>query len=347
MRRLDLEDPRAGAVAKLLTDGFASEVMRSLYLVKQPLRNGDVNGRPFSAAARAVGTQATLLVADVASPAPAERGLAIPSWYGGHADWPALVWLGLPPGLTADPAAVQTLSGRLARHTAELVASGGGLERRVDGGAGALVEGYGMAVEVIAREWRSPTERRGGVPANAGTERQRRLFADVRENRFALAEGQPRPAGALLTEPGVAATVLYRMAQSKAIAQRVADATFYAPFVTGRVPPNVSPAAVLGPYRNFQVKLLGTWLRATAEGRPPQDLGALVDLYGSAFPAERAEAVRLFVATTFGGTILPGGVSLQSPEETTRALARLTDDVLAGRRGLRDALGVAPRAPAH
>ena len=43
----------------------------------------------------------------------------------------------------------------------------------------------------------------------------------------------------------------------------------YAPFVSDRIPPGISPAAVLGPFRNFQAKLLSAWGRAVLAGQPP------------------------------------------------------------------------------
>ena len=68
-----------------------------------------------------------------------------------------------------------------------------------------------------------------------------------------------------------------------------------------RVPEGISPAAVLGPFRNFQAKLLSAWGRAVLEGNPPANIADLVEAYGRALPAERAEIVRIFVVTTFGG----------------------------------------------
>ena len=52
------------------------------------------------------------------------------------------------------------------------------------------------------------------------------------------------------------------------------------------MPPGVSPAAILGTFRNFQAKLLGAWATAVARGRAPKDIADLVDVYGAAFPAE-------------------------------------------------------------
>ena len=61
----------------------------------------------------------------------------------------------------------------------------------------------------------------GTLPANAGTSAQRTLFAAVRENRYVLGpDGAPRAAADLLEDPGVAATVLYRLAQSKAVGRK-------------------------------------------------------------------------------------------------------------------------------
>ena len=81
--------------------------------------------------------------------------------------------------------------------------------------------GYARALEVIAREWRTGEGPAGRMPPDAGTAAQRDLFAAVRENRYTLgADGAPRPARELLADPNVAATVLYRLAQSKTWAGR-------------------------------------------------------------------------------------------------------------------------------
>jgi hypothetical protein len=199
-----------------------------------------------------------------------------------------------------------------------------------------------MAMEVIAREWRVGKGPAGVVPYDAGSLAQRTLFANIRENRFVVGEDGKtvRPAAELLGEAGVAATVIYRLAQSKAIAQRVAPEAFYAPFTSGRLPPGVSPAAVLGSFRNFQAKLLGAWAEATHAGHGPRDIGELVEVYTKAFPAEKTEVLRIFVVTTFGGTVQDGGVSTRA-EDSAKSLAAidaLVADVSAGKRSLRAAL---------
>jgi len=203
--------------------------------------------------------------------------------------------------------------------------------------------GYRQAMEVIAREWRVGRGPQGVVPWDAGTSEQKAVFAAVRENRYVLPTGATVPLGAReqLVHPGVAATVIHRLAQTRALAGRPAPAAFYAPFVSGRVPDGVSPAAVLGPFRNFQAKLLGVWGQAALRGAAPRDIVELVELYGAAFPAERREARRVFLVTTFGATAKPGGVRIH-PAEPQRALAELDAllaEVEAGGRGLRSATG--------
>jgi hypothetical protein len=126
------------------------------------------------------------------------------------------------------------------------------------------------------------------------------------------------------------------MAQSKTIGRRVAPPEVYAPFVSERVPAGVSPAAVLGPFRNFQAKLIAAWVRAAVRGHPPRDIVDLVEAYAASLPAERSEVIRLFVATTYGATVKPGGVSVDG--DSTASLAELTAlaaEVAASHRPLR------------
>jgi hypothetical protein len=152
-------------------------------------------------------------------------------------------------------------------------------------------------------------------------------------------DGRPRAAAELLADPGVAATVFYRLAQSKAVGRRVAPADVYGPFVAERVPPGISPAAVLGPFRNFQAKLLASWGRAVLEGRAPRDVAELVEAYARAMPAERTEAIRIFVVTTYGATITAGGVRAGAdPSASLPELTALAAEVAAGRRSSHEAV---------
>jgi hypothetical protein len=111
----------------------------------------------------------------------------------------------------------------------------------------------------------------------------------------------------------------------------------YAPFVSERVPPGVSPAAVLGPFRNFQAKLLTAWGRAVLAGAPPRDVADLVEAYARAMPDERAEAFRIFVVTTYGATVKPGGVRADAAAALPE-LTALAAEVAAGRKSSRAAL---------
>ena len=342
VRRLNIRDEAVQPLPEMLESSFAFEMLRTSYLAKQFVREASVDGRPFTAAARRNAAEPTCLVLGLER-SPYGRGLALRKTFGGVEPRPDLPWIGLPADPSADKALAQTLAGRLATYVAHFVGTAGALS---DGAAPppALVEGYRIAMEVIAREWRVGTGPAGVIQVEEGSTAQREIFANVRENRYVM-----RPDGAtlrdareLVEDPGVAATVIYRMVQSRALAGRMAPDAFYAPFAGGRFPPGVSPAAVLGTFRNFQAKFLSTWATAVLQGHPPRDVIDLVDLYGAAFPAERFEAVRIFVVTTFGATVKAGGVSTR-PKDATRALdelSALTGEVVAGKRSLREALTV-------
>jgi hypothetical protein len=199
-------------------------------------------------------------------------------------------------------------------------------------------------MEVIGREWREGEGPQGTLPPSAGTGTQRERFAAVRSNAFVFAgadQAALRPGGEMVKDAGVVATVLYRMAQAPGIGRKVAPAEIYAPFVGQRVPQGVSPAAVLGPIRNFQVKLLCAWAGAILAGHPPRDVVDLITAYGEWLPAERADAYRILVVTTYGATVKAGGVSPR-PADANASLAELTAlsaEVTAGRRTLRHGLG--------
>ena len=140
----------------------------------------------------------------------------------------------------------------------------------------------------------------------------------------------------MIGDPAVVATVLYRLASSD-LGRRMADPAVYRPFLDTRPPRDVHPALLLGAFRNFQAKLLSAWARASAANHPPHDIVDLVEAYADAYPAERAEATRIFLVTTYGATALAAGVRADdAPDRVEAQLATLTADVLFGRRGLRD-----------
>lgn len=329
------DDPRAQPLYMQLAVGFPGEVLRTDYLAKQLIRDAVVDGRRYPEPARRSAGEPTAFLVGAPDGKEVERGLALKATFGGLDTHPDVVWIGLPAYPDHDRALPQTLSGLLGRAIADRVASGAGAAPPAS-----LVNGYARALEVIAREWRVGEGVSGTVPPDAGTTAQRQLFAAVRENQFAVgADGKPRPAQELLSDAGLAATVLYRLVQSKTVGRKVAPAEVYAPFVTDRIPAGVSPAAVLGPFRNFQAKLLSAWGRAVLEGRPPRDIADLVEAYGRALPAERAEVIRIFVVTTYGATVRKGGVPLpaRDPGAALPELTALAAEVAAGKASLRAA----------
>jgi hypothetical protein len=343
--RADLKTEAVQPIPKLLETGFASEMLRTVYLAGQFLRDATVDGRTFPELARKNGSLPVCLVVGD-DRMPYGRGLAVKAGFGGVTEWPEQPWLGLPAEPSRDKALLQTLTAHFAAYAANLVASGGLLDQAAGPLPTPLIDGYRMAMEVVAREWRSVAGPAGVIQIDEGTAAQRALFGDVRDNRYVADESGRvlRGARELLASAGVAATVLYRMAQSRTVGARVAPEAFYAPYAKNRMPPGISPAAILGTFRNFQAKLLGAWASAVLRGKAPKDIADLVQLYGAAFPAERAEVIRIFVVTTFGGTVMPGGSSMD-PKDSQRTLAELTTlaaEVGAGRKSLREAVGKQP-----
>ena len=195
----------------------------------------------------------------------------------------------------------------------------------------ALRAGYIAFLQVVAAEWRPPRDTDDRDDLRGLT-----AFADVRANDAVLrSHGDGRK---MAGDPMVVATVLYRLASS-GLGQRMADPAVYGPFLEARPPRDVHPALLLGAFRNFQAKLLSAWSRARAAGHPPHDLVDLVEAYADAYPAERAEATRIFLVTTYAATAVRDGVDTDEPSaEVESRLAMLTADVLFGRRGLRDGL---------
>jgi len=351
LQAVAIDDARATPIHRGAAEGFMGELLRTDYLAKELLRNG-WQGRTFSPAARAGAAEPTVLIlagtrATRTEEAAIGTGFSEAASFGRkkvHAD---ASWIEVgddPPG---DPAFVQTASGRIARLVSERIA------RAADPAAPlprVLLDGYALAMEVIGREWRVGEGPMGRVAPDAGTGTQRERFAAVRQNAFVLKPDSEilRPAAELLAEPGVVAALIYRMAQAKGVGRKIGPPEIYAPVVKDRVPPGISPAAVLGPVRNFQVKLLTAWALAAAAGHAPRDVIDLVTAYTDVVPGERAEVMRLFVATTFGATVKPGGVSPRAADATA-SLAELTAlaaEVTAGRRTLRSGMTASGAAPA-
>ncbi|MBN2574948.1 MAG: hypothetical protein JXP73_10335 [Deltaproteobacteria bacterium] len=346
VKRANLKTEAVQPIPKLLETGFASEMLRTVYLAGQFLRDATIDGRLFPEPARKNGGLPICLVVG-ADQAPYARGLSIEGGFlSGRAELPDQPWLGIPARPARDKALVQTLAGRFAAYAAHLVASGGLLDKAPAPLPQVLVDGYRMAMEVVAREWRHSPGPAGVIQVHEGTPAQRALFADIRDNRFVTDQTTKalRPAQDLLASAGVAGTVIYRMAQSRAVASKVAPDAFYAPYAKNRMPPGVSPAAILGTFRNFQAKLLGAWATAVLREKAPKDIADLVEVYGAAFPTEKTEVLRIFVVTTFGGTVEPGGFAMdpKDPQRTLTELTALALEVGQGRKSLHQALAAQP-----
>jgi hypothetical protein len=198
-----------------------------------------------------------------------------------------------------------------------------------------LGEGYATFLQVVAAEWHSRSGDSIANDARAVLQRAPR-FAAVRGSTSAAVLGvPPADTDALLRDPRLIAAFLYRLATSET-GHRLAPDDIYRAMVPERPPPGISPGRLLGSFRNFQAKLLWAWNRTVILGEPPRDLVDLVDAYAAAFPAERAEVIRIFLVTTGAATVQPGGVSDQaSPDEAASRYAALTTDVLFGRLDLR------------
>ena len=180
------------------------------------------------------------------------RGLALKGTFGGVNEHADVAWIALPAYPDQDRALPQTLAGLLGYEAAARVAAGAPSPPPRP-----LLEGYAGALEVIAREWRMGEGPRGRCrPTRAPAPSARCSRPCGRTATSSAPTGRRARRPSCWRIPGVAATVLYRLAQSKTVGRKIAPAEVYAPFVTDRVPAGVSPAAVLGPFRNFQAKLL-------------------------------------------------------------------------------------------
>ena len=138
--KADLKTAAVDPLPRLFETGFASEMLRTVYLAGQYLRDASVDGRRFSDLARANGSLPVCLVVG-AEATPFARGLSIQGGLGGSADRPDLPWIGIPAEPTRDKALLQTLAAHLASYAVHLVATGGLLDV-APAPPKALVEGY-------------------------------------------------------------------------------------------------------------------------------------------------------------------------------------------------------------
>jgi hypothetical protein len=336
LRFTEPADREALRVRRLLADGFGAELLRTHAMTKRFV------ARTGGSSAAEAPTVVALGVSDVHTDRCRQVGyrdrVVKASWLAQRIPAEApIVWADPDPW----PALVRGLGGAIV----DLIAPGGGTLAPCH----ALRDGYVEFLKVVAAEWRDASGEDDRAAARASAE-----FAAVRGNTGSLlAPDRPRdptPVWAVLRgesptvrelsrDPIVIATVLYRMAASE-LGRRMAADDVYRPFFAERPPRGIPPALFLGAFRNFQAKLISAWSRAVRDGRPPANVVDLVEAYAGAYPAERAEAIRIFLVTTYGATALPEPIDRRAPADTVAAqLAALTADVLFGRRGLRDALG--------
>jgi hypothetical protein len=314
-------DAEAYYVRHLLASGFGAELLRTYAMTKR-------------FAARTAGyreTPTTIALgepeapADLPSDPPGPRRVQIGWWRTTIDEGTPVIWIDDSPHRRDRSTMADLVSGVGAAIVDVVAPETAGAHSR----SSPLREGYVAFLKVVAAEWRPPR-------ATDDRDELRRLeaFAQVHANdAVRRSEGNARQ---MIGDPLVVATVLYRLASSD-LSRQMADPAVYRPFLDTRPPRDVHPALLLGAFRNFQAKLLAAWSRAAAANRPPHDVVDLVEAYADAYPAERAEAMRIFLVTTYGATALPSGVRAdETPERVESQLAMLTADVLFGRRGLRD-----------
>lgn len=310
-------DGEASYVRHLLANGFGAELLRTYAMTKRfAAQTSNYHEAPTTFA---LGTP------DLQAHPPRARRVDIGWW---HTDKPAgepIIWIDDSGARRQRSTMVDLVSG-LGGAIADVVApeTGGAYAQ-----SSSLRAGYIAFLQVVAAEWRPPrdTDDRDDL-------RGLKVFSDVRANDAVLrSHGDGRK---MAGDPLVVASVLYRLASS-GLGQRMTDPAVYRPFLEARPPRDVHPALLLGAFRNFQAKLLSAWHRAGTAGHPPHDLVDLIEAYAEAYPAERAEATRIFLVTTYAATAVRDGVSADEPSpEVESRLAMLTADVLFGRRGLRD-----------
>ena len=269
------------------------------------MRDVSVAGNTFPEAARVAAREPTIFAVGRGL-APFGIGFSRKSFLGGAVDRADVPWIGLKENLGEDRALPQTVTSLLARRVVS----------RVVGTASppVLVDGYVRAMEVIAREWRVGEGPQGAVaPSTRARARAAGVVRMGAENQLLAVglDGAPRPAAELLADPGLAATVLSRLAPSKAVGRRVAPADVYAPFVSERVPPGVSSRRRAGtvPESSRAKAASSAWGRAVLAGSCRPTSCELADADQRTRPCLRLSAPRPCASsssTTYGATVKPG-----------------------------------------
>ena len=147
------EEP-ALTLGRVLNDGFASEMVRTVHLAKQLVRQERAPAAARATPMRSAPPRPSRCAWWWAATSAAEqsRGLAFERWGRARRSSPHCAGWGCRRNIEGDKALVQTVTGRLAAHAAAGSRAGPrpGLRRRWS-------MRYRMAMEVIAREWRAGT----------------------------------------------------------------------------------------------------------------------------------------------------------------------------------------------
>ena len=373
------DDAGAARVRRLMSDGFASQLLRTLAMTRR-LVDANAGRDPAPRASAAAPPYVALGISDLFQEQPYRARQIGSGWW--RESLPAgapLIWIdddpphselgrtqdrqrGAPAPAPANPEALrdavaleQIVEG-LGRAIGDLVATPPERAPFQQQASNPLRDGYVLFLDVVSAEWRSMGET--AAIANAVGDARAELrradwFAAVRANQgilrtpclHPLCEPHEPDADELAQDPTVIATFLYRLAASPA-GRRLAPDDLYRPLVPETPPAGISPGRLLGSFRSFQAKLLACWDRARREGRPPRDLVDLVEAYAGAYPEERPEVTRIFLVTTYGRTARRGGIDHRlPPPEVESRLAALTADVLFGRSGLRSGMRPTPPPP--
>ena len=124
LKTVSVDDPATQTLTRLFEEGFASEMLRTVYLAKQLVRDGQLGGRPSSPEGQAIASEGLPVVVGLEQ-APYGRGLAVERLLRGPLDHPEVPWIGLAADFDHDKALVQTVSGRLATYALHLALTRG------------------------------------------------------------------------------------------------------------------------------------------------------------------------------------------------------------------------------
>ena len=282
---------RRRSLHKQFAVGFAAEVLRTDYLAKQLVRDAQVGRAPLSRSRRArPPSEPTVLIVGGAfgglGAHGARSGRQGRSGRAGRARGRGVARARARPR-AGSPRCPQTLAGLLGSRPRPR-----GRGRAAGRARGRWSTATRGAMEVIAREWRvgeGPQGRDAARRRHGGAARAVR-GACARTATRSGADGAPRPPAELLADPGVAATVIYRLAQSKAVGRQ------------GRARRGLRAVRRRTASRRASARRPCSARSATSRPsccRPggarcsrasrPRDIADLVEAYGRALPAERSE----------------------------------------------------------